>query len=182
MIGRGKNLCLLGDVTGLLFSLYVKHFLPSIFNSVKIWSSMSCIVLNIELADVNESKELGVFIDGNVQGYSICPPKKYKCTKQAVWCTKNLHKVSWNSGRWIRVSLPTFFPVMKRVNFLQNALKNARYLAIYWVRRWKNWKITAVPKIKISLMKKCGFARVTHPDARPQFTVQSAKQDCLVTG
>ena len=34
MIGRGPNLCLIGHVTGLLFCLYVKIFLPSIFNSV----------------------------------------------------------------------------------------------------------------------------------------------------
>ena len=30
MIGRGPNSCLLGHVTGLLFCLYVKIFLPSI--------------------------------------------------------------------------------------------------------------------------------------------------------
>ena len=34
MIGRGPNSYLLGHVTALLFCLYVKHFLPSIFNSV----------------------------------------------------------------------------------------------------------------------------------------------------
>ena len=34
MIGRGPNSCLLGRVTGLLFCLYVKLFLPSIFKSV----------------------------------------------------------------------------------------------------------------------------------------------------
>ena len=34
MIGRGPNSCLLGHVTGLLFCLYVKIVLPSIFNSV----------------------------------------------------------------------------------------------------------------------------------------------------
>ena len=34
MIGRGPNSCLLRHVTGLLFCLYVKLFLPSIFNSV----------------------------------------------------------------------------------------------------------------------------------------------------
>ena len=34
MIGRGPNSCLLGHVTGQLFCLYVKLFLPSIFNSV----------------------------------------------------------------------------------------------------------------------------------------------------
>ena len=34
MIGRGPTSCLLGHVTGLLFCLYVKPFLPSIFKSV----------------------------------------------------------------------------------------------------------------------------------------------------
>ena len=34
MIGRGRNSCLLGHVTGLIFRLYVKLFLPCIFNSV----------------------------------------------------------------------------------------------------------------------------------------------------
>ena len=33
MVGRGPNSCMLGDVTGLLFCLYVKIFLPAIFNS-----------------------------------------------------------------------------------------------------------------------------------------------------
>ena len=33
LIGRGPNSCLLGYVTGLLFCLYVKLFLPSIFNN-----------------------------------------------------------------------------------------------------------------------------------------------------
>ena len=34
LIGRGPNFCLLGHVTGLIFCLYVKIFLPSIFNSI----------------------------------------------------------------------------------------------------------------------------------------------------
>ena len=34
MIGQGPNSCFPGHVTGLLFCLYVKLFLPSIFNSV----------------------------------------------------------------------------------------------------------------------------------------------------
>ena len=34
MVGRGSNCCLLGHVTGLLFCLYVKIFLPSIFNLI----------------------------------------------------------------------------------------------------------------------------------------------------
>ena len=66
MIGRGPNSCLLGHVTALLFCLYVKLFLPSIFNSVNFWSSMSCIVLDVELTEKDIIKELGLFIDGSL--------------------------------------------------------------------------------------------------------------------
>ena len=34
MIGRGPNSCLLGHVTGLLFCLYIKLFVPSVFSCV----------------------------------------------------------------------------------------------------------------------------------------------------
>ena len=69
MIGRGPNSCLLGHVTGILFCLYVKIFLPSIFISVDFWSSMSCIVLDTELTDKNVIKELGLFIDGSYKDF-----------------------------------------------------------------------------------------------------------------
>ena len=36
LIGRGPNCCLLGHVTGLLICLYLKIFLPSIFNFFEI--------------------------------------------------------------------------------------------------------------------------------------------------
>ena len=34
MIGRGPKSCLLGHMTGLMFCLYIKIFLPSIFNLI----------------------------------------------------------------------------------------------------------------------------------------------------
>ena len=37
---------------------------------------MACIVLDMELADKNVKKELGVFNEGKVQGFSFRPPKK----------------------------------------------------------------------------------------------------------
>ena len=60
---------------------------------------MSRIVLDFELADKKINKKLGIFTDGKVQGYSFRPPKKYKPTKQALWCTRNLQGIVWNSGR-----------------------------------------------------------------------------------
>ena len=61
MVGRGPNSCLLGHVTELLLCLYVKLFLPSVFNSVDFWSGMSLMVLHIELTEKNVIKVLGLF-------------------------------------------------------------------------------------------------------------------------
>ena len=83
-------------MTGLLFRLYVKLFLPSFFNSVDIWSKISCLVLDIEPADEDYNKELGVYFNGNVNGYSF-RPKMYNSTKQVVWFTKKLQGSVWNS-------------------------------------------------------------------------------------
>ena len=93
MIGRGAKSCLLGHVTGLLFCLYVKLFQPSIFNSVNLWSSMSLIVLDIELTEKDKTKVLGLFIDGSLQGVSFCPPKTFKPNKQTTWNTRSS---TWN--------------------------------------------------------------------------------------
>ena len=92
MIGRGPNSCLLGHVIGLLFCLYVKIILPSIFNFVDFWNSMFLIVLDMELTDKNVIKELGHYIDSPLQGFSFCPPKTFKLK------TDNMeHKSStWN--------------------------------------------------------------------------------------
>ena len=60
---------------------------------------MSCIVLDIELTDKNVIKELGLSIDGSVQGFSFCPPKTLKSNKQTAWNTKHLHGIKWSSGK-----------------------------------------------------------------------------------
>ena len=129
VIGQGQNSYFLGHVTGLLFCLYVKLFLPSNSKSVDLWSSMSCIVLGIELTDKNVINELEISIDVKVLGYSFCPPKN-EPTKQAFWCTPNLHGKLCNNGHLITVSFQTFFPELWRINTLQKEQKNARFSAI----------------------------------------------------
>ena len=99
MIGRGPNSCLLGHVTGLLFCLYVKIFLPSIFNSVDFWNSMSLIVLDIELTEKNIIKELELYIDGSLQGFSFPPRKTCKPNQQTTCNTSHLHGIAWSSGK-----------------------------------------------------------------------------------
>ena len=60
---------------------------------------MSCIVLDIKLTDKNVIKELGIFIDGSVQGFSFCPPNVSKPNKQTTWNTSHLHGIAWGSGK-----------------------------------------------------------------------------------
>ena len=139
------------------------------------------IVLDNELADKNVIRKLGVFIDGNVQGYSFRPPMRYQSTKQAFCCSRNLHERLCNSGCLYYRELAKFLPRAVRDECFSKR-KNTSFLAIYWIRRWKIWKIMPVPMFKISLMKKCEFVRVTHSDKRRHFTVESAAQNCLLTG
>ena len=60
MLGRGANSCLLGHVTKIIFRLYLKHLLPSIFDSADFWSSISCISLDTDMEETNVREELGV--------------------------------------------------------------------------------------------------------------------------
>ena len=68
IVGRGQILSLLGQAVGPLSCLYVKLFLPSIFNSVEFWNRMSCIVLDFELAYIKVLRKLGVFFMRKFRG------------------------------------------------------------------------------------------------------------------
>ena len=59
---------------------------------------MSLIVLDLELTEKNIIKELGIFFDGSVQGFSFCPPKTFKPNKQTTWNTNDIHGNAWSSG------------------------------------------------------------------------------------
>ena len=60
---------------------------------------MPLIVLDIELTDTNIIQELGLYIDGSLQGFSFCPPKTFKPNKQTTWNTSHLHRIAWSSGK-----------------------------------------------------------------------------------
>ena len=99
VIERGPNSCLLGHVTGLLFCFYEKIFLRSVFNSVDFWNSMSLIVLDIELTEEDINKQLGLYIDGSLQGFSFSPPTTCKPNKQTTRNTRHLHGISWSTRK-----------------------------------------------------------------------------------
>ena len=60
---------------------------------------MSLIVLDIELTEKDILKELGLYIDGSLQGVSFCPPRICKPNKQTTWNTSHLHGIVWSSGK-----------------------------------------------------------------------------------
>ena len=116
IIGQSPNSCLLSHVTELLLCLNVKIFVPSIFNFVDFGNNMSVIVLDIELTEKKVIKGLGLFIDGSLRGYSFCPPKTYKATKESTWNTSHLHGIAWSSGKLDYVKLFSVFYDIKVMN------------------------------------------------------------------
>ena len=60
---------------------------------------MCLIVLDIKLTEKNIIKELGLFIDGSLQGFSFCPTKVFKPNEQTTWNTSHLHGIAWSSGK-----------------------------------------------------------------------------------
>ena len=77
---------------------------------------MSLIVLDIELTEKNIIKELGLFIDGSLQGFSFCPPKFFKPNKQTKWNTNYLHGIAWSSGKLDHEKLFAVFYDIKVMN------------------------------------------------------------------
>ena len=77
---------------------------------------MSLIVLDIELTEKNIIKELGLFIDGSIQGFSFCPPKTFKPNKQTAWNTRHLHGIAWSSEKLYYEKLFAVFYDLKVMN------------------------------------------------------------------
>ena len=150
MIGRGPNSRLLGHVTGLLFCLCVKIFLPSIFNSVDFSNSMSLTVLDIELTEKDIIKELGIYFDGSLQGFSFCPPKTCKPNKQTTWNTSHLHGIAWISGKLDYDKLFAVFYDKKVMNaeVFAKRLENCRLLTRLLGQNVENLDDYGRPKIQ----------------------------------
>ena len=91
---------------------------------------MSLIVLDVELIEISIFKELGLFIDGCLQGFSFCPPETYKPNKQTTWNTSRLHEIAWSSGKLDHDQLFAVFYDMKIMNaeVFAKGLKRCRLL------------------------------------------------------
>ena len=140
---------------------------------------MSCIVLDIELSEKNIIKELGLFIDGSVQGFSFCPPKTFKPNKQTTWNTKYLHGIGWSNGKLDYEKLFAVFYDIKVMNAVvfSKGFKNCRLLTNLLGRKVENWMTMVAQKFKIlSKRTVCGSALVTLSDTKQGFMVPREKQ------
>ena len=109
---------------------------------------MSCIVLETELADKNDIKKLGVFIDCKVQGSSIRPPKKYKPTKQAFWCTRNLHVFVSNSTRSDFKELSKILPRDEKGEYFAKGTGKCKILGNLLDKGVENLEYHGCPKVQ----------------------------------
>ena len=111
---------------------------------------MSCIVLDIELTDKNVIKELGLFINGAVQGFSFCPRKTFKPNKQTSWNTKHLHGIAWGSGKLDYEKLFAVFYDTKVMNaeVFTKGLEKCRLLTNLLGQNLENLDDYGCPKIQ----------------------------------
>ena len=110
---------------------------------------MSCIVLVIELTEKNKINELGLYIDGSLQGFSFCPPKTFKPNKQTTGNTSHLHGIAWNSGKLDFEKLFAVFYDMKVMNaeFFAKGVEKCRLLSNLLGRNVGNLHDYGCPKI-----------------------------------
>ena len=83
-ISRGPIWCLLRHVT-LEFSIVLLETVSSLHFHFSRLLVMSLLVSDIDFAEKNVVKEMGVFILGEVIGSSLKPPKMYQPTHHTLW-------------------------------------------------------------------------------------------------
>ena len=126
--------------------LIVNHFEQKI--PEKSVNRMSLVVLDIECIESNIAKELGVYKDGQTEGYSFLPPKKFKPTSQPFWCTQHLHGINWSSGYEKYTELEKILKNLEATDteFLQKVMKNVRFYQSFWKQRLLIWMTTLALK------------------------------------
>ena len=107
---------------------------------------MSCIVLDIELADENVFQKLGVFLNVRMQGNSFRPPKKHEPTKQTFWCTRKLHGIVWNSGRLDYSELSNILPRVVKAVYVAKRTEKCKVLGNLLNKKPENLENHGCPK------------------------------------
>ena len=108
------------------------------------------IVIDIELTEKNIIKELGLFFDGSVHGFSFCQPKIFKPNKQTTWNTNHLHGIAWSSGKLEYEKLFAVFYDIKVMNadVFAKGLETCRLLTRLLGQSFENLDDYGCPKIQ----------------------------------
>ena len=107
-------------------------------------------MLDIELTEKNIVGELGLFIDGSLQGFSFCPPTTFKPNKQTTWNTRHLHGTAWSSGKLDYKKLFAVFYHIKLMNaeVFAKGLEKCRLLSTLLRQNVENLDDYGCPKIQ----------------------------------
>ena len=108
------------------------------------------IVQDTELTDKHIIRELGLFIDGSLQGFSLCPPKTFKPKKQTTWNTSHLQGIAWSSGKLDYEKLFAVFYDTKVMNaeVFAKGLEKCRLLTTLLGQSVENLDDYGCPKIQ----------------------------------
>ena len=111
---------------------------------------MLLIVLDIERTEHNIIKELRLYIDFSLQGFSFCPPKTFKPNKQTIWNTSHLHGIAWSSGKLDYEKLFAVFYDIKVMNaeVFAKGLEKCRLLITFFGQNVENLDDYGCPKIQ----------------------------------
>ena len=144
---------------------------------------MSCIVLDLELTERNLIKELGLHIDGSVQGFSFCPPKSSKPIKQTTWNTSHLHGIAWSSGKLDYENLFAVFYDIRVMNaeVFAKGLEKCRLLTALLGRNVKNLGDYGCPKIQDLVKMNSSWIYFRYP-FRQKTRLHSAEKKAKVYG
>ena len=136
-----------------------------------------------KLTETNVFKELGLFIDGSVQGFSFCPPKAFKPNKQTTWNTKHLHGIAWGSGELDYEKLFAVFYDIKVMNaeVFAKGLEKCRLLTNLLGRNVENLDDYGCPKIQ-DLVKKASLWKCSSYPFRHKTRFHCAERKAKVYG
>ena len=125
---------------------------------------MSLVVVDVEYVEKNIVKELALYIDGAVYGYSFKPPKNFQPTKQAHWVTENLHGIEWKSGQLDYESIPRILNIVKlqRAEVFAKGQEKCKVVANLLNMHVENLDDYGCPKIQQFQPEQMGFC-ISYP-------------------
>ena len=128
---------------------------------------------------------MGVFVDGNVQGYSFCPPKISKSTKQLYGVPEERHRNVWKSKYFDKSELSNALLKDVSAGYFSKGTEKCKHWSNLLDKAVENRDEHGCPKnqqlVDPKAVEKEEIAPATRSDTRPPFTVQSKKQNYLVT-